>query len=172
MVKVFVTHPIMASSSLLPKAAKRIQKELVEFKNAPPQYVPKMAVDETNMRNLYFLIEGADDSPFKGGEYVVIVELQQNYPMSAPAIRMLTPSGRFMVDTSICTTFTVFHPESWSPTYNFTNIMLSFVSFMLDTDYLSTHSVGGMQSTDDEIRAYATKSKEYNRAKGYYTLFD
>lgn len=169
----------MATSSsksvpILPKAAKRIQKELTEFRKSPPQFVPKMAIDETNIRHLYFLIEGVDDSPFKGGEYILRVELPNDYPMSAPVIRMMTPSGRFQVDESICTTFTHYHPESWCPTYNFTNIMVSFISFMLEpVDIKSRNNgIGGMHSTDDEKRAYAKSSIEYNKMMGFYDMFN
>ena len=165
----------MSSAPIPPKAAKRIQRELTDFKTSPPPFVPKMAVDETNMRHLYFLIEGPTDSPFAGGEYVLRVELPNDYPMSAPVLRMMTPSGRFVVDKSICTTFTHYHPELWSPTYNFTNIMVSFVSFMLDTlahDGGAATGVGSMHSSDDDKRSLALESKDWNKKHGYYAKFE
>jgi len=161
-----------SAAPIPPKAAKRIHRELTDFRTAPPPFVPKMAVDETNMRHLYFLIEGPDDSPFKGGEYVMRVELPNDYPMSAPVLRMLTPSGRFEVDKSICTTFTHFHPESWSPTYNFSNIMVSFVSFMLEPQDPKHHvAVGGMYASEETQREYALTSKEWNKKKGFDARF-
>ena len=159
------------AAPLTSKAAKRIQRELQEFKASPPPFVPKMSVDNQNMRHLYFLIEGPDDSPFKGGEYILRMELPNDYPMSAPVIRMMTPSGRFKVNQSICTTFTHYHPESWSPTYNFTNILISFVSFMLEKiDAQQQHhplSIGSIYATDDEQRELALTSKEWNKSNGY-----
>lgn len=164
----------MASSSVAnvpiqPKAAKRIQRELVEFQTSPPPFVPKIAVDDTNMRHIYFLIVGPDDSPYKGGEYVLRVELPLTYPMAAPVIRMLTPSGRFEVGKSICTTFTHYHPETWCPTYNFTNIMVSFVSFMLDT--ANPSSIGSIVTSNEEKMLLAEKSKEWNKRHGYDVKF-
>jgi ubiquitin-conjugating enzyme E2 J2 len=160
--------------SLAPKAAKRIQKELTEFKASPPPFVPKIAIDEQDIRHIYFLIEGPDDSPFKGGEYVLRMELPNDYPMSAPVMRMMTPSGRFEVDKSICTTFTHYHPESWSPSYNFSNILVSFVSFMLEKVERSTgaHSIGSMYATPDEQAQLAAESKSYNKTKGFSRKFD
>ena len=161
-----------STAPIPPKAAKRIQRELTDFKMSPPPFVPKMAVDEVNMRHLYFLIEGPSDSPYIGGEYVLRVELPNDYPMSAPVLRMLTPSGRFEVDKAICTTFTHFHPESWSPTYNFTNILVSFVSFMLETQGQGMAlSIGGTFATEDAKKEFALASKKWNMQKGYDAKF-
>ena len=156
----------------MPKAAKRIQRELLEFRSSPPPFVPKIAVDDANMRHLYFLIEGPTDSPFLGGEYVLRVELPNDYPMSAPVIRMLTPTGRFEVDKPICTTFTHYHPESWSPTYNFSNILVSFVSFMLEKQEHGKTSIGSMYATDAEQRSFAADSKNWNAALGLHLKFE
>jgi len=43
--------------------------------------------------------------------------------MQPPDIKMMTPNGRFEVGKKICTTFTSFHKESWSPIYDFVGIM-------------------------------------------------
>lgn len=157
-----------ASGTIPPKAARRIQRELTEFMQSPPPFVPKMAVDNANIRHMYFLIEGPPDSPYFGGEYVLRAELPSNYPMAAPVLRMLTPSGRFEVNMPICTTFTHYHPESWSPTYNFTNILISFVSFMLDD---TPGSVGSIITTAAVREAFAKESKSYNAIKGYYDMW-
>lgn len=47
---------------------------------------------------------------------------------------MLTPNGRFRVGAKICTSFSSFHPETWSPAYTLTTLLLSFISFFTDED--------------------------------------
>jgi ubiquitin-conjugating enzyme E2 J2 len=156
-----------ASSMLAPKASRRIQRELSDFRLSPPPFVPKIGMSDDNMRRLYFLIEGPTDSPYEGGEYILCAELASDYPMSAPVIRMLTPSGRFDVNQSICTTFTHYHPELWSPTYNFTNILISFVSFMMDDET----GVGSIKTGAEERKMHAANSKIWNIAHDYYRFF-
>lgn len=62
----------------------------------------------------------------------VQIQLPQDYPYSPPDFIMLTPNGRFAVGAKICTSFSSFHPETWSPAYTLTTLLLSFISFFAD----------------------------------------
>lgn len=62
------------------------------------------------------------------------IQLPQDYPYSPPDFLMLTPNGRFQVGAKICTSFSSFHPETWSPAYTLTTLLLSFISFFTDED--------------------------------------
>lgn len=62
------------------------------------------------------------------------IQLPQDYPYSPPDFIMLTPNGRFRVGAKICTSFSSFHPETWSPAYTLTTLLLSFISFFTDED--------------------------------------
>ena len=117
--------------------AKRVQKDMRDLKKNPPEFVQAVAVKPTDLRNVYFKLGGLP-APYAGGEYIVQLMLPAKYPMMPPDIKMLTPSNRFKPDTNICTTFTSYHPDSWTPVYNFNALMISFVSFMLD-DSETTH---------------------------------
>lgn len=150
------------------KIARRIQRDIRSFIEAPPDFVPKLYVDDHCLSKIYFLVQGPTDTDFEGGEYVVVLELPDSYPLKPPDIKMLTPSGRFEVGRPICTTFTSFHPESWSPSYDFATIMRSFVSFMVDDP---THHVGGQKSTPAELRSFAKISAAFNISKGYAKWF-
>ena len=75
---------------------------------------------------------GVDDSSYNGGEYVMQMIMPEDYPFAPPSIVFLTPSGRFEVGKKICTTFSDYHPESWSPGNSLTTLMFSMVSFMTD----------------------------------------
>ena len=152
----------------LPKACRRIQKEINMYKRSPAEFAPYIYVDETNLYNVYFLINGPKGSCYEGGEYVVLIHLQADYPMSPPDIKMLTPSGRFATNKSICTTFTNFHPESWCPTYTFNTIIASFISFMMDNDVTA---VGSIKSTAEEKQQIAHESHAYNKNKRYDEWF-
>ena len=150
------------------KATKRIHKEITLFNDAPPDYVPFIHVNETNMQIIYFLIRGPKDTPYDGGEYVVELNLPIDYPISPPSIKMRTPSGRFATGLDICTTFSNFHPESWSMVYTFTTILRSFLSFMIDD---KPSHVGGIDTTIETKKDFALKSKEFNEKKNYNKMF-
>lgn len=151
-----------------PTFQKRCFKDTAEFKSDLPEFAKSIYVNEADMKNVYFLISGPTDSPFQGGEYVIHLELTEKYPMEPPSFRMLTPNGRFILGSKICTSFSNFHKESWSPCYNFNTIIKSLISFMLDTD---TSHVGAMQSSTEEKVRYAMSSHEYNKTKGYDKWF-
>ena len=75
----------------------------------PPSYArqPKFVVP--------FLCTGATGSAYEGGLYHGKVEFTKDYPLKPPAIRLLTPSGRFKEGSKLCFSFSDFHPESWNP---------------------------------------------------------
>lgn len=152
----------------LPKACRRIQRELALYQSSPADFIPSLYIEDNNLYRVYFRIIGPADSHYAGGEYVGVLILDADYPMSPPEIRMLTPSGRFYIDKPICTSFTNFHPESWCPTYTFSTILTSFVSFMLDESPASLIAVGSVSSTPEEKRLLASESGAYNERKGFH----
>ena len=54
----------------------------------------------------------------------------ETYPFSPPSIIMHTPNGRFVQGMRICTTMSDYHPETWSPMWSISTILVGFISFM------------------------------------------
>jgi ubiquitin-conjugating enzyme E2 J2 len=79
--------------------------------------------------------------------------------MKPPAIRMFTPSGRFVTNTRLCLSISDFHPESWSPLWNIGTILTGLVSFMCDT----TPTLGSIEASDARRRDLASRSLEFNK---------
>lgn len=156
----------MATSVL----ARRVQRDLRDIKQDPPEFVDSVAVDPANLTRVHFKVRGLP-TPYEGGEYVVLVSLPPEYPMMPPDIMMMTPSGRFKTGARICTSFTSFHRDSWSPIYNFNTIMKSFLSFMLDeTERTHVGSEPSAQRTPENCARFAAASAAYNEEK-YGRLF-
>lgn len=122
------------------------------------------------MDRLIFKIIGPPDTPYEGGEYILHMSLPDSYPMAPPELRMLTPSGRFDTNVKICTSFSSFHGESWSPAYTLTSLLVSMVSFL--TQATANSGIGAATTTDQEKRRLAAASKAWNRTKGYTARFD
>jgi ubiquitin-conjugating enzyme E2 J1 len=97
-----------------------------------PPGIIDMHYSDTNMHDLLFAIAGPEKTNFEGGVYVLKLLLPSDYPYSPPDFIMCTPNGRFAVGKKICTSFSGFHPETWSPAYTLTTLLLSFISFLSD----------------------------------------
>lgn len=89
---------IMSASAM---ATKRLRKELVALQTDPP---PGLIAepDEGNILIWYYALVGPADTAYQGGVYVGKLRFPPTYPMAPPAVMMLTPSGRFQVNTRLC----------------------------------------------------------------------
>ncbi|OEH77981.1 ubiquitin-conjugating enzyme [Cyclospora cayetanensis] len=79
-----------------------------------------------------------------------------NYPFAPPSISMVTPNGRFEVNTRLCTSFSDFHPELWNPSWKVETLLTGFVSFMLDER--SSGSVGCINTSAEHRMRLARES--------------
>ena len=84
----------------------------------------------------------------------------QEYPYKPPSVLLLTPSGRFAVNSRLCLSMSDFHPETWNPMWTVGAIITGLLSFMTGTDA----TTGSVETTDDEKRALAAASVEWNLA--------
>jgi ubiquitin-conjugating enzyme E2 J2 len=146
-------------------ATGRLRKELMGLKKDPPPGIiaePK----ENDILTWHYAIRGPSDTPYEGGVYVGKLKFPNEYPMSGPAIYMLTPSGRFQPNTKLCMSMSDFHPESWNPMWSVATIIHGIQSFMASEEL----TTGGMKAPDAERKKLAAVSMEYNR-KMFANLF-
>jgi ubiquitin-protein ligase len=116
--------------------------------SAPPQ----------NLYDFYALLQGPDGTVYEGGFYVAKLRFPQEYPFKPPSVLMLTPSGRFAVNTRLCLSMSDFHPETWNPMWTVGAILTGLLSFMTGSDT----TTGSVQTTDADKRALAAASVEWN----------
>ena len=98
------------------------------------------------------------DTPYSAGVYHGELRFPLAYPNAPPDILMHTPSGRLEVETKICTSFSSFHPESWSPTWNVQTILKGIVSFFLGDE----GGTGTTSSSNATRRRLARQSHAFN----------
>jgi len=146
-------------------ATKRLRKELIKFQKEPPPGVIAEP-DEANILKWYYVIRGPKESPYEGGVYVGKLVFPSEYPMKAPSIHMLTPSGRFQINTKICMSMSDFHPESWNPLWSVATIIKGVQSFMTTEE----GTTGGMKASELDRKKFARLSVAYNR-KTFPKLF-
>lgn len=114
--------------------------------------------DPVDMQTWYFIIEGSDRTPFKEGFYFGEMVLSANYPFSPPTVCMITPSGRFQLNTNLFS-YTNFHPASWSAAVIPSDVALDLVSFMND---INDCGIGCITTSEAEMKKLALESLDFN----------
>ena len=146
-------------------ATTRLRKELINLKKDPP---PGLIAEpnENDILVWHYAIRGPSDTPYNGGVYIGKIKFPSEYPLKAPSIYMLTPSGRFQCNTKICMSMTDFHPESWNPMWSVATIILGIQSFMA-SDGITT---GSIKASETDRKRFASVSMLYNQ-KTFPQLF-
>jgi len=89
---------------------RRLRRELQSLAKNPIENIEALPLEQ-NIREWHFVIKGAVDSAYVGGYYHGKLEFTKDYPLKPPAIRLITPSGRFKEGSKLCFSFSDFHPE-------------------------------------------------------------
>merc|ERR1719348_2305433 len=96
------------------------------------------------------------------------VGLSTGIPFQAAYIYMITPSGRFKVNTRLCLSISDFHPDTWNPAWSVASILTGLVSFMTE----KTPTLGSLETSDYTKRQLALQSLECNlQNKVFVELF-
>jgi len=148
-------------------AAARLRIDLKRFNEDPtPLFLAKPI--ESNILEWRFVMMGAPDTPYEGGFYHGKLTFPQDYPWKPPSVQMITPSGRFNVNTRICLSISDFHPESWCPSYTVGTILTGIISFFNSEE----STVGSVVETVEKRREIAKLSHAFNlKDRVYVELF-
>lgn len=146
---------------------KRLQKEIQMYKNEEFKF-PNLILryDESNILNWYFIVYDLVDTPFENGVYFGKISLPREYPLKAPDFVFITPNGRFETNKKICTTFSAFHQETYTSTWNIMTMMEGMISFM--TDRNPERGIGSLITSDEEKTVFAQKSMEWNMGNSLF----
>ncbi|OAV89331.1 hypothetical protein PTTG_06934 [Puccinia triticina 1-1 BBBD Race 1] len=141
------------------QANKRLMKELVDLNKSPPPFIVARP-RESDILEWHYILRGPPDTPYEGGEFWGTVVFPAEYPFKPPAIKMLTPSGRFQPDRKICTSMSDYHPASWNPAWSVATILNGLLSFMVSEEM----TTGSVRSSDGDRRLFAKRSHSFNVA--------
>jgi ubiquitin-protein ligase len=137
----------------------RLSRDYKSIQGSPIPYI-ETHPSPTNILHWSFVITGPPSTPYSEGQYYGHLIFPSSFPYAAPKIRLITPSGRFLPNINICTTFTSMHPEEWNPAWTVESILTGFLSFMT-----SEEEAGGTvfpRTTDEERKLFARNSKKWN----------
>jgi len=138
-------------------AYKRLTKEYINIQKSPPAYLFARPL-ETNILEWHYVLKGPPETPYFGGEYHGKLVFPADYPFKPPSIRMITPNGRFQVNTRLCLSMSDFHPGTWNPSWSVSTILNGLLSFMSQDE----STTGSINTSRYERALLALRSHAYN----------
>eukprot|EP00727_Mastigamoeba_balamuthi_P012975 m51a1_g830 putative ubiquitin-conjugating enzyme 34 isoform 1 (169) ;mRNA; f:734069-734693 len=147
------------SNKPTPECVRRLRLEWQAIMRSP---IPNLIAcpDPDDITLWHYALLGPEDTPYAGGVYYGRVQFKPNYPHAPPAIFMSTPSGRFKPETRLCLSMSDYHPETWTPAWSVSSILLGLLSFMLE----NTVTAGSIETSVEDKRALAASSLEFNKS--------
>ncbi|TEB36150.1 UBC-like protein [Coprinellus micaceus] len=140
-------------------AVKRIMQEARELANDPcTDY--HAAPLEDDIFEWHCTLRGSPGTEFEGGLYHFRILLPAEYPFRPPSIMMLTPSGRFELNTKICISFTSYHEELWQPAWGVRTAIVGLQGFFPLKGQLAA-GVGSIEAHASERKRLAALSREW-----------
>jgi len=128
--------------------------ELKKLNKDPPLTFQAEPLEE-NIFEWHFTIMGPEDSDFEGGLYHGKLKLPSEYPMKPPKIILLTPSGRWKINSKICLSISDFHPETWQPSWGIRTALTALRAFMPTP---GKGAIGSLDASPDARKILAQRS--------------
>ena len=153
----------MASKLCLKRLNKEIlmyQKEKFKFPNLILRH------QEDDILVWYFIVYDLKETPFENGVYFGKILLDEQYPLKPPNFIFITPNGRFETNKKICTTFSAYHQETYTSTWNIMSMMEGMISFMTDRE--PDTGIGSIKTSDTERINLAKMSLNWNKQNEYF----
>lgn len=142
----------------------RIERELADFRHRRHERI-SLAKSRRKPLLLHFAFYGfPDGSPYHGGCYHGTLTPPREYPYRPPEVRMLTENGRFEVDKSICTTFSAWHPEEWSPACTAAILLEALLVYFEDSN---EHGIGSLLDVSARVRAELASASRAANLRGW-----
>lgn len=141
--------------------SKRIHKEIQLYKKENFIFPNLIVQPSEDLHLWYFIIYDLKDTDYENGIYLGKVTLPTNYPFKAPDFIFLTENGRFELNRRICTSFTGFHQDTYSASWNVVSLCSALISFMTDNDKApESQGIGGIFCSKEKRQEIAIKSRE------------
>jgi ubiquitin-protein ligase len=141
---------------------KRINKEIQLYKKDNFSFPNLIIQPSDNLHTWYFIIHGLVDTDYTGGVFLGKVLLPEKYPLNPCDFILLTPTGRFEIDKKLCTSFSGFHKDLYSPSWNICSMLTGLFSFMTDNqDTAESQGLGGIKTSKEEKEKIAKESQNY-----------
>ena len=142
------------------QALKRIQKELKQFNEEPPEGFSAGPVDDSDMFKWEASITGPEESPYEGGTFQLSIEFPKDYPYKPPKVEFTTKVYHPNVKNTgtICLDML---KDAWSPDISVGKMLLEIQSLLNNPniDHPLEPEIANLYKSDKA--AYDAKAKEW-----------
>ena len=142
------------------QALKRIQKELKQFNEEPPEGFSAGPVDDSDMFKWEASITGPEESPYEGGTFQLSIEFPKDYPYKPPKVEFTTKVYHPNVKNTgtICLDML---KDAWSPDISVGKILLAIQNLLINPniDHPLEAEIANLYKSDKA--AYDAKAKEW-----------
>lgn len=149
----------MAALNKNNSAVKRIMQEARELANDPCTDYSGAPLED-DIFEWHCTVRGPAGTEFEGGLYHFRILLPAEYPFRPPSIMMLTPNGRFELNTKICISFTSYHEELWQPAWGVRTAIIGLQGFF-PLKGQAAAGVGSIEYPVSERKRLAALSREW-----------
>ncbi|KAG6889731.1 hypothetical protein C0995_015029 [Termitomyces sp. Mi166 len=140
-------------------AVKRIMQEAKELANDPSTDYSAAPLED-DIFEWHCTLRGPAGTEFEGGLYHFRILLPAEYPFRPPSLMMLTPNGRFELNTKICISFTNYHEELWQPAWGVRTAIIGLQGFFPLKGQQAV-GVGSIEYPSAERKRLAALSREW-----------
>ncbi len=141
---------------------KRLQAQYRFAIKAPHEHL-MFYMDETKINVWYIMIHNVagDNDEFMGGEYLVRIELPEDFPFKPPHFYFLTPQGVYDINKKICISIGEFHKDDYLSTLGVLGFCAQLVSGLIGWKSLG-HGIALINTSIAAKRTMASESRAYN----------
>ncbi|KAF8061502.1 non-canonical ubiquitin conjugating enzyme 1 [Lyophyllum atratum] len=140
-------------------AVKRIMQEAKELANDPSTDYSAAPLED-DIFEWHCTLRGPAGTDFEGGLYHFRILLPAEYPFRPPSLMMLTPNGRFELNTKICISFTSYHEELWQPAWGVRTAIIGLQGFF-PLKGQNAVGIGSIEYPSGERKRLAALSREW-----------
>lgn len=138
-------------------AASRLRQDYLRILKDPVPYITALPLS-SNILEWHYVVRGPENTPYAGGYYHGKLVFPKDFPFKPPRIFMITPNGRFKVNTRLCLSISDFHPDTWNPAWSVSTILTGLLSFMVET----SPTLGSIETSEFQKRQLALRSGPFN----------
>ena len=94
----------------------------------------------------HFTFKGLQGTVYEGGIYHGYFKISNEYPITPPDFYFLNENGRYTINKKICTNFTSYHKESWTPAWTIATMLKAIIAHFETEDT----GIGSIKKTKEE----------------------